>query len=409
MTHSHSDTSPVFYQARGVFDGSTAHAGHGVLVTGDRVAGVGTAAELAGAGVRIRDLGDRYVVPGFVDAHTHVTIRPGEGDQHGQLARPAVWQTIRGVPNLRRMLASGVTTARIMTEAHDIDYEFRDAIARSEVAGPRLLVAGPGLSPPGGHGSGTGGVAGVEPLRAAVRERAARGADHIKIFTTGGVSSVGSALAESNYSGEEIAAIVAEAARHGLRVSAHAHGGPGVDLAVVNGILSIEHGALLDEGNIAAMAEHDTWLVLTNTILFHPEGIEQGDAKVPQIMAKVREARDHVTANVHRVRAAGIRLALGTDSMHGLFGHELVWMVEHGWSPTDALVAATRDGGELLGRPDTGVLGEGSRADFVVLNGDPLADIGAVRDVYGVYVAGQRLVSEGGEVRPLDPAGVVPA
>jgi imidazolonepropionase-like amidohydrolase len=407
MAESLSDSGPVFYGGRGVFDGTAMRPGHGVLVDAGRVLAVGPAEELAGDGVLVDDLGGGLVVPGFVDAHTHVTIRPGEGDQHGQLAKPAVWQTIRGVENLRRMLQSGVTTARIMTESHDIDYEFRDAIARGEVAGPRLLVAGPGLSPPGGHGSGNGGVAGVGPLRAAVRERAERGADHIKIFTTGGVSSVGSALAESNYSGEEIAAIVDEAAEVGLKVSSHAHGGPGVDLAVANGILSIEHGALLSEQNIAAMAEHNTWLVQTNTILFHPEGIEQGDARVPQIITKVMEARGFVEANVHKVRDAGIRFAVGTDSMHGLFGYELVWLVEHGWPPLDALVAATRRGGELLGLSDVGVLGAGSRADFVVLPDDPLADITAVQRVAAVYVAGRQVATSAGGVRPQAPAVAV--
>jgi imidazolonepropionase-like amidohydrolase len=200
------DRRQVFYQGRGVFDGASevVRAGDGVLVDGDRVAGVGSAGALAGPGVLRRDLGDGVIVPGFVDAHTHVTIRPGEGDQHGQLVRPAAWQTIRGVGNLRRMLLSGVTTARIMTEEHGIDFEFRDAIARGEVAGPRLLVSGPGLSPPGGHGSAARGVAGPAPLRKAVRQRAERGADHIKIFTTGGVSSVNSSLAESNYSAQLI-------------------------------------------------------------------------------------------------------------------------------------------------------------------------------------------------------------
>jgi imidazolonepropionase-like amidohydrolase len=259
--------------------------------------------------------------------------------------------------------------------------------------GPRLLVAGPGLSPPGGHGSVTGGVAGVGPLREAVRQRAERGADHIKIFTTGGVSSVGSSLAESNYSGEEIAAIVDEAAKAGLKVSSHAHGGPGVDLAVANGVLSIEHGTLLDDGNIAAMVAGGTWLVLTNTILFHPHGIEQGDAREPRIMAKVREAREYATANVDRIRAAGIRIALGTDSMHGLFGYELVWLVEHGWTPLAALTAATRHGGELIGQPDVGVLAPGSRADFLALAGDPLTDITAVQRVERVFVAGREVAA----------------
>jgi imidazolonepropionase-like amidohydrolase len=407
MAGTRPDQRQVFYQGRGVFDGTSegVRAGVGVLINGDRVGGVGSAGALAGPGVLRRDLGDGVIVPGFVDAHTHVTIRPGEGDQHGQLVRPAAWQTVRGVDNLRRMLLSGVTTARIMTEEHGIDFEFREAIARGEVAGPRLLVAGPGLSPPGGHGSAAGGVAGPGPLREAVRQRAERGADHIKIFTTGGVSSVSSSLAESNYSAAEIAAIVGEASSHGLKVSSHAHGGPGVDLAVEAGVHSIEHGALLDEGNIDRMVRYNTWLVLTHTILFHPDGIERGDAQEPRIMAKVQQARAFATGNAPRIRESGIRLALGTDSMHGLFGYEMQWLVEHGWTAYEALVAATRDGGQLIGEPDVGVLGEGSRADFAVLDGDPFEDITAVRRVRAVYRAGELAGTDSGDARGVPQAG----
>jgi imidazolonepropionase-like amidohydrolase len=392
----------TLYRAGGVFDGlgDRLQAGAGLLVGNGTVLAVGPPDQLARPGVTVRDLGPGVIVPGFVDAHTHITIRPGEGDQHAQLLRPAAWQTIRGVANLVQMLRSGVTTARIMTEEHDIDFEFRDAVARGEVSGPRLLVSGPGLSPPGGHGSAAGGVAGVADLRAAVRARAARGADHIKIFTTGGVSSASTSLGESNYSAEEIAAIVDEAATAGLPVSAHAHGGPGVDLAVDNGIHSIEHGALLDAGNLERMNRHRTWLVLTNTILFHPAGIEQGDARVPQIMDKVREARKSAAGNAAAIRRTAIPVALGTDSMHGRFGYELQWMTEHGWTVAEALRAATSGGAGVLGLTDRGALRPGARADFVVLRADPFGDITRVQDVHSVYRDGDEVVTPDGRVRP---------
>lgn len=394
-----------FYAGAGVVDAvhPGLQRGAGVLVRDGRIAAVGSADDVCPAGAVVVDLGDCVVVPGFVDAHTHVTIRPGEGGQHEQLQGPPAWQAVRGVANLRRMLSSGVTTARIMTEEHDIDIHFKAAIAAGEVAGPRLRVAGRGLSPPGKHGGAVEGVAGPEALRAAVKANAAKGADHIKIFTTGGVSSVNTSLEESNYSAEEIAAVVAAAAEHGLTVSAHAHGGAGVDLAVDNGVRSVEHGALLTQDNIARISRNGAWLVLTNTILFHPAGVEQGDAAEAAILTKVEQARASMAAAIRHVRAAGIPVAVGTDSMHGLFGYELEWLVEHGWSPEEALVAGTRAGAQLTGAHDVGTLEPGKRADLVALRGNPLEDITAVYDVESVFQDGYQVVGPDGFVRPPQP------
>lgn len=395
---SNDPNAAVLFRAQSIFDGvrGAMRPREALLVEGGRVVAVGSPKRLAKPGVREVDLGDQVIVPGFIDAHTHVTIRPWEGDQHGKVMGPAIWQTVRGVQNLRQMLQSGVTTAKTMTELHGIDYEFRDAIERGEVLGPRLRVSGAGLSPPNGHGSFGGGVAGVASLREAVRERAEHGADHIKIFTTGGTSSTDSSLLDSNYSLEEISAIVDEASAHGLKVSAHAHGGSGVSYAVRSGVHSIEHGGMLDAENLSLMAEHQTWLVMTNTIRFHPEGIERGDAREPAIMEKLTAGRAFAEANVGNIRDAGItKIAVGTDSMHGLFGYELQWLVEHGWTPLQAMVAATSAGADLLGLDDVGVLREGSRADFVVLRRDPLADITAVYEVNAVYQGGRESFREG--------------
>jgi imidazolonepropionase-like amidohydrolase len=395
------DQQPTFVHGRAVFDPvrGAFEPGVGLLVEAGRIVAVGTAGNVRPAGTATVDLGDAVLVPGFVDAHDHITIGPGEGGQHEQLQAAPAWQAVRGVDNLRRMLASGVTTARIMAEEHDVDFEFKAAVERGEVIGPRLRVPGRGLSPPGKHGSAVAGVSGGAELRAAVRRNAEMGADHIKIFTTGGVS-----LSDSDYSGEEIAEIVAEAAAAGLTVAAHAHGVPGVDLAVGNGVRSIEHGALLTEQDVRGIAEADAWLVLTNTILFHPAGIEGGDAREPAILAKVREARAAMERTAELVRAAGIKVALGTDSMHGLFGHELQWLVEHGWSPAEALTAATLHGALVAGADDAGTLAPGRRADFVALGRNPIDDITAVHDVRAVFSAGHQVVDARGYCRPRPAA-----
>lgn len=397
----------TFVLGRGVIDGTGAglRAGEGVLIRDGKIVAVGTPGNVEPSDAVRVDAGRTVIVPGFVDSHTHVTIRPGEGNQHGQILKPPVWQTIRGVDNLRRMIASGVTTARIMTEEADIDLEYRAAIARGEIVGPRLRVAGRGFSPPGGHGSSAGGVAGVDDLRAAVREHAEKGVDHIKIFATGGVSSENSSLDDSLYSAEEIAAIVDEAALAGLKVSAHALAGAGLTLAVANGVHSIEHGSVISAETAEEMVRRGTWLVFTSTIAYHPTGIEQGDAKSPKIMAKLEEDRVAARQTATLVRAAGVRVAVGTDSMHGLFGYEMQWLVEQGWTPGEALVAATRSGAEIMGVEDAGTIEAGKRADLVLLRSDPLVDITAVYDVARVFRDGIELVGEDGFVRPPVGAG----
>lgn len=391
----------ILYAADALYDGVSGRSrrGHALLAEDGRLLAVGPAGELASAETPRRTFSG-VIVPGFVDAHTHITIRPGEGDQHGQLRQPTAWQTIRGVRNLSRMLASGVTTARIMMERDDIDFEYRDAIARGEIAGPRLLVSGPGLSPPGGHGAGPDGVAGPQALREAVRVRAAKGADHIKMFTTGGVSSADSSLLQSNYTAEEIEAVIDEASDAGLPVAAHAHGGPGVDMAVAKGIHSIEHGALITPPSLQLMAERGTWLVLTHAIAFHPDGIENGDAKSPPIMVKLKEVRAIAEQGAAPLRESGVRIALGTDSMHGYFGYEMQWLVAHGWTAAEAMAAATSSGGDLIGDPCAGRLTPGGPADFVVLRRDPLADINAVTEVdhvfrHGIELAGSAREADG--------------
>jgi imidazolonepropionase-like amidohydrolase len=216
------------------------------------------------------------------------------------------------------------------------------------------------------------------------------------MFTTGGVSSTGTSLDRSNYSAEEIAATIDEAARHGLPVSAHAHGGPGAELAIDAGIHSIEHGALLSDDLIAKMKARGTWLVATNSILFHPAGIEQGDARDPSIMSKVTQARTSAEDSLRLIRQAGVRVAVGTDSMHGLIGFEMEWLVGHGWPELDALIAGTASGAAVLRDDSCGTLQPGKRADFVVLRRNPLEDITAVYEVDHVFRGGREMANADG-------------
>jgi len=341
-----------------------------VLVEDDRIAAVGDRASFATLDAERLELGEVTLLPGFIDAHTHLSIRPGEGDQHGQLGRPLVWQALRSVANLDAMVDSGVTTARIMGEQAGLDFIVRDLVASGELRGPQLFVSGMALSAIHGHGRALGVADGLDGVRRAVRENLRDGADHIKFFMTGGVSSSGSSLYAYHYSREEVRAIVEEAHRAGRKVAVHAHGGEGVSICAEEGVDSIEHGSLLTDENVAAMLKHQTALTLTKSIGHHPDGIQRGDAKRPDVMAKLREARSFDEEVFGRLRAAGLAFALGTDSMHGLFGYEIQWLVERGVSVQEALEAATRRGAEVIGLDDRGTLEAGKRADLVALRGN---------------------------------------
>jgi imidazolonepropionase-like amidohydrolase len=354
-----------------------------VVVDGPRIAAVGPAATTpAPPGAEVIDLGRAFVMPGLVDAHSHISIVPGRGDQLGQLREPPVRQALRSVANLRRDLAAGTTTMRVMAEEHFLDVDVREAIGAGTVPGPRLLCATRGITASNGHGRALSSFDGVDGIRRGVRENLQRGADHIKIFTTGGVSSAATTLQAAGYSREEIRTAVEEAARAGTYVAAHAHGGPGLRLALEEGVATIEHGALATEEDVALMIERRAWLVCTFGVLFHPTGIEQGDRDRPAILDKVRWARDVVTRNFPGLLRSGVRFAVGTDSMHGLMAFELETLVRFGVTLRDALLAATRGGAEAC-RVDgeVGTLEPGKRADLIAVDGDPLADITALRRV----------------------------
>jgi imidazolonepropionase-like amidohydrolase len=350
-----------------------------VVVIDGRTASVGAAAP---PGAETLDLGDRFVMPGLVDCHSHASIVPGLGDQLGQLCRGPVPQALAATRNLRLDLAAGTTTMRIMGEEHFVDVELRDAIEAGTITGPRLLIAGRGLAANNGHGRALASYDGVDEVRRGARENLRRGANHVKIFVTGGVSSPGTTPTSSAYTREEIRAAVEEADRVGTYAAAHAHGGPGLRLAVQEGVGTIEHAALADDEDIALMIERRVWLICTFAIFMHPNGIEQGDGQRPAIMDKMRWARRVVAETFPRHLASGVRFACGTDSVHGAMPFELQTLVRLGVSPREALLAGTRRGAEACRvDKDVGTLEPGKRADLIAIDGDPLKDMAAMERV----------------------------
>ena len=350
-----------------------------VVISDGRITSIGTAGP---PGAETLDLGDRFVMPGLIDCHSHASIVPGLGDQLGQLCRGPVPQALAATRNLRQDLAAGTTTMRLMGEEHFVDVELREAIEAGTITGPRLLIAGRGLAANNGHGRALASYDGVDEVRRGARENLRRGANHVKIFVTGGVSSPGTTPTASAYTREEIRAAVEEADRVGTYAAAHAHGGPGLRLAVQEGVGTIEHAALADDEDIALMIERRVWLICTFAIFMHPSGIEQGDGRRPAIMDKMRWARRVVAETFPRHLASGVRFACGTDSVHGAMPFELQTLVRLGVSPRDALLAGTRWGAEAC-RVDTevGTLEPGKRADLIAIDGDPLKDMAAMERV----------------------------
>lgn len=358
-----------------------------LVVEGERIAAVAPAALPAGA--TVLDLGDVTLMPGWIDCHTHLTHDLDAGWEHRDVTETAADAALRGARNARLTLHAGFTTVRDLGSSGFADVALKRAIERGFVEGPRMLTAGHSITITGGHGDVTGyapgiaeggpdqGVAdGADEVLAAVREQIKHGATVIKTMATAGVLSHEGPVGAQQYSDVELVAMVQEAARHGLKVAAHAHGTEGIKAAVRAGVASIEHGSLLDAEAIALMQERGTFLVPTTYLAdaidlsVLPSGIRaKAEWLLPQAKASVRAAV-----------AAGVRVAYGTDSgvyPHGLNAREFGVLVERGMTPVAALAAATANAAELLGLSDRGVLGPGRLADLVAVPGDVLADIRA--------------------------------
>jgi imidazolonepropionase-like amidohydrolase len=363
-----------------------------VLIDGERIRAVGRQADVAlPAGAEVIDCGGQTLLPGLVDAHSHASIIPGLGDQIGQLRQPPAAQLLRAVSNLRTDLRSGVTTMRVVGEEHFIDIALREAIADGRLPGPRLLVATRPITARNGHGAALTYSDGEDEIRRHIRENIAAGADLIKLFMTGGVSSKGTAARWYAYSRHEVETAVEEAHRNNKPVAVHAHGGPGVRLCIEAGVDTIEHGKLCEMEDLVEMRHRGTWLVTNNAVSGHPDGIERGDGHVPAIMAKLRESREKSRENFAAVLESGVRWALGTDSMHGLMWWEIAKVIEWGAGPMDALRAGTQRAAQAIGLGDeTGTLETGKFADLISVDGDPLADVTCLRRVGIIMQRGKR-------------------
>ena len=349
------------------------------------------------------DLPNATVLPGFIDAHTHLTMDPKFG--YETLALSTSRQALIGAKNARVTLLAGFTTVRNVGAQEFSDVALRDAINAGDVPGPRMLVSGPALSITGGHcdnnmlpfeyhATSDGVADGISAVQHKVRENIKYGADVIKVCATGGVLSLGDNPQHSQYTLEEMKAIVADAHRLGRKVAAHAHGAEGIRWAAEAGVDSVEHGSYIDDAGIAAMKEHGTYLV--PTVYLEDWMMDSGGINrlPPPLLAKAKEVIPMARKNISRAFAAGVKVALGTDAAvypHGLNAHEFETMVKLGLTPLQSIQAGTVNAADLLGwAGKVGTLEPGAWADIVAVEGDPLKDITTLQKV--------KFVMKGGEI-----------
>jgi imidazolonepropionase-like amidohydrolase len=368
-----------------------------IVVQDNKIAAVGEARSISvPANAKVIDLGDVTLLPGFIDAHTHLIGRV-LGDPEGDLAVVKDYESfaaILGVQYARDTLMAGFTSVRnVGASGRFDDMALRKAINDGWIPGPRMETAGHALGITGGHCDENGfrpglldrsiadGVAnGPEEIRAAVRYQIKYGADVIKTCATGGVLSEGDAVGATQYSFEELKALVEEANKLGRKVAAHAHGTEGIKLAVRAGVASIEHGSFLDEEGAAMMKARGTFLVPT---LSAAEAVENAARTGILKGLRAEKALTAAAAVRHAIKLAvanKLEIALGTDAgviRHGTNGHEFVLMVEWGgMSNMDSIMAGTINGARLLGWDKRlGSLTAGKWADIVAVSGDPLKDI----------------------------------
>jgi imidazolonepropionase-like amidohydrolase len=378
--------------------------GQTIIIQGDRITQVGGVVDrLLPAGTVFIDLPNATVLPGLIDAHTHITFNPNFG--YSTLGISVPREALTGARNARVTLEAGFTTVRNVGARGYADVALRDAINAGDVPGPRMLVSGPALSITGGHcdnnllpfeyhAASEGAADGVDAVQHKTREIIKYGADLIKICATGGVLSKGDDPNAAQYTLEEMKAIVADAHRLGRKVAAHAHGAQGAIWASEAGVDSVEHGHLMNDAAVATLKKNGTYLVPTLYLMdWQKENAAQ--ANLPDYAKRKMEMVSEMgRMNAKKAFEAGVKIGFGTDAAvypHGMNAHEFAVYVKLGMTPLAAIQTATINDADLLGWSDKiGTLEPGKWADIIAVDGDPLADVTTLERV--------KFVMKGGEV-----------
>lgn len=353
-------------------------------------------------GATVIDQRDRFVLPGLIDTHVHlVSDIAGEAWLVAEVTENLPVHAYRAAENASKTLMAGFTTVRNLGDGGGVTLALRDATASHALPGPRILDAGNSISTTSGHMDGRLGFNddlreamphdnvcnGPESCREAVRIQVGRGADVIKIATTGGVNSrIGRGVGAQMFE-DEARALIDTAHLYGLKVAVHAHGAEGVNLALRLGADSIEHGTIFDEETLRLFRQSGAYYVPTlSTVNGYLERLAADPhAYPPDVLAKIQWRISITGQSLERAVPAGVRIAFGTDagvSKHGRNADEFLLMVRHGMTPMGAIEAATVNAADLLGlSTEIGTLEPGKRADVIAVAGDPLTDVTALTTV----------------------------
>jgi imidazolonepropionase-like amidohydrolase len=367
-----------------------------VVVSGTRIQAVGSKAKIP-EGAKIIDLGDATLLPGFIDAHVHLSNESSPNwyhDWYDGIMRFPAEQALYGAHYAKVTLEAGITTVRDVGSNDYISLGLRNAIAAGVIPGPRMLVSNYAIGSTGGHadqdpvpaqriavaGPLQGVCNGPAECRAAVRYQIKYGADVIKFMPSGGVLSLSDPVDAPELSQEEMNAIVSEAHAWGRKVAAHCHGDTAAKMAIAAGVDSIEHGSFLKDDTLQEMKKKHVYLVAT---LFAGAWVgEHADEFPPAIAVKARAAAAASQTMFQHAAKIGVPLAMGTDAgvePHGLNAREFSLMTKNGLPPAQALMAGTANGADLLGVSDkTGTLVAGKSADIIAVSGNPLSDMKTV-------------------------------